>query len=190
VITAYQRMAKTAYSQKTAVNEQARVYIFDSPGMANYFVGRAASGAAAALHAATKSTAPTPTQWAQFIQGKDGGLKAPWQRVTVGGRIQPGDFIALPAHGDFKGAVLIAAGTPLGLNDGSYALRVWDSTTSPHGPLDTRLSDPRVTNKAGLGNGTIRLYVNGQANITKADWSMDDSGPSLSGVPVVVGRAG
>ena len=80
------------------------------------------------------------------------------------------------------------------LADGSYALRVFDSTRATnatiggHGPFDTRHTNPANINFSELGNGTMRLYTTNGA-VTSAAWSFEAGGPSMSGVQVAVGRA-
>lgn len=72
---------------------------------------------------------------------------------------------------------MIAAGPPLALADGSYALLVWDSTGVPaHGPSDSRNWDPRdqplagTTRPSGLGQGTIEVTVTAAGAPDRMRW--------------------
>ena len=189
-LVAFLGMTATRYASVTTVDEVRRTYAFDATGMANYFLDHAAPSGASALHAASRSDSPTAREWADFLSGRSGKLSGPWKPITSVGLVRPGDFVAVTPTGDFGGAVLIAAGAPELLSDGSYALRVFDSTVTPHGPRDTRLSDRRAKGKAGLGNGTVRLYADNAGQLTRIAWSVDETGPALAGARVVVGRAG
>ena len=67
-------------------------------------------------------------------------------------------------------SVVIIAGPPLPLSDGSYAVFVYDSTALPgHGAYDSRYTDPRAlalpgtTRASGTGYGT-RFFQNGELN--------------------------
>jgi hypothetical protein len=188
-LVAFLRMTRTSYARKTAVDEVRGTYTFDSAGMSNYFVSKASPAAATALLSTTKTTSPTAQQWAGFLTARRGAVSGPWATITSAGLIRPGDFIAVTPAKGFGGAVLIAAGSPQLLSDGSYALRVFDSEMVPHGPRDTRRSDNRAKNRAGFGNGTVRLYTDKMGNLATIAWAMDRTGPKLSGTRVVAGRA-
>lgn len=187
-LLAYLRMSSTRFATSTSVDETRRTYAFDAAGMSTYFVGLAAPGAAAALRAGTRTSAPDARQWASFLSARR-GAPGPWTTVAAAGQLRPGDFLAITPSKGFGGAVLIAAGSPQLLSDGTYALRVFDSVRTPHGPRDTRLSDRRARSRSGLGNGTVRLHTDAAGRLTSITWAMDRSGPALGGSRVVVGRA-
>jgi hypothetical protein len=188
-LIAFLGMTSTRYASKTVVDEVLRTYAFDSTGMANYFVEQASPAGAAALQASAGTASPTAQQWADFLSSRHGDVSDPWKAVTSVGLIRPGDFIAVTPAKKFGGAVLITAGNPELLSDGTYALRVFDSELTPHGLRDTRLSDRRAKKKAGFGNGTVRLYTDNSGQVTRIAWAMDRTGPALAGTRVVVGRA-
>jgi hypothetical protein len=63
---------------------------------------------------------------------------------------------------------VIGAGPPLQLSGGSFALLVYDSTATGHGPFDSRLTDPRCLpleiqgssafgKPSGHGHGTMQF---------------------------------
>jgi len=156
---------------------------------------------------------PSPNHWYSFLTGAKGPLPASWQRITSISAVQPGDYFLFtsspyPTPGDpfqpassttdvnrrFVGHAVIAAGPPTQLTDDSYVLRVFDSTGATnatvggHGCFDTIHTNPANINFSGLGNGTMRLYKT-SGTVTSVAWSIEASGPFMSGVQVAVGRA-
>lgn len=191
-------MNKTVYSHKYVENTKTGYYAWDCVGMTDWVLHQAAPNAWTAMHQALnirRGYVPTPTQWAGFFQGP---LPVSWLSITTIGQLQPGDYLVYPAYPKtrFVGHSTIAAGLPMLMSDGSYALRVYDSTGTPHGPFDSRLTDPRAVNQSGLGNGTMRLYVNSAGTITSAAWAINYTPPvggkrppTMVGIPVTIGRA-
>ena len=193
VLRTFLTMRRTVFSHRTVVDETARSYAWDSAGMVDEVLRRSAPGAWHGLHSAlgiAPTHAPAVSAWASFVRGKNGPLPASWERVRSITSLRPGDIVLLPATASagFAGAAVIVGGTPLHLSDGSYAVAVYDSATSPHGPADSRLTDPRAENRSGLGRGTMRFLVDGAGNLRSATWSILTGGPVMSGVPVVAAR--
>jgi len=63
----------------------------------------------------------------------------------------------------------------------SYLVQVWDSTGTPHGPNDTRRTNPKnlpdaVGKPSGLGMGTVRVDAGADGAIATVHWS-PSSGP-------------
>ncbi len=109
--------------------------------------------------------------------------------------ILPGDFVDwnLEANNPSsvaKGHAIIAAGPPLLLSDGSYALLAYDSTATPHGPYDTRLTDDRNDTgpnglPSGLGCGTLQFHVNEKGEPVSISWTV---GTKATVAPMAIGR--
>jgi hypothetical protein len=198
VTAVYTSMNQTVYSHAYVENTATGYYAWDCVGMTDWILHEAAPNAWWEMHQALGIRAgyvPTPTQWAGFLQGS---LPSSWQSVTAIGQLQPGDYVVFPASPAtrFVGHAVIVAGLPMLMNDGSYAVRVYDSTGTPHGPFDSRLTDPRAINQSGLGNGTMRLYVDSTGAMTGAAWAIDYTAPAgvqqpptMAGIPITVGRA-
>lgn len=198
VTNVYTTMNQTVYSHKYVENTKTGYYAWDCVGMTDWVLHQAAPNAWTAMHQALnirRGYVPTPTQWAGFFQG---ALPSSWLSITTISQLQPGDYLVYPAYPKtrFVGHSTIAAGLPMLMADGSYALRVYDSTGTPHGPFDSRLTDPRAINQSGLGNGTMRLYVNSAGTITSAAWAINYTAPpggkkppTMVGIPVTIGRA-
>jgi hypothetical protein len=136
----------------------------------------------------------TGPSYASYFVSLNTAPSPDWQLITTISAIQPGDVLIVPAsfnevvnntvvYGNpaYPGHAMLAAGAPMLLSDGSYALAVFDSTSIPgaggkggHGFSDTRIWDPRnlpcyecstsdsgngpgSTGPSGLGRGTIQI---------------------------------
>ena len=166
----------------------------DCVGAVSYLLYMGAPTAIAAVYAFNNFTdhlytgwskIPTPQQFANFFVSLSTTPSPDWQRVTSVADIQAGDVLIIPASyanpTQYVGHALIAAGKPLPLSDGSYALLEFDSTsttvnhTGGHGNNDSRYWDPRNvpcsattcggdsgngtgnTGPSGLGQGTVQI---------------------------------
>lgn len=110
--------------------------------------------------------------------------------------IRAGDILAVrfPADNDNSGHTMIADGSALPREESpplveglcQWMLPIIDSTSSPHGPDDTR-ARPRRT---GLGRGTMRLYSDASGAIVGYTWSTKRGSEfcSRDDRPLVVGR--
>jgi len=98
--------------------------------------------------------------------------------------IQAGDLIVIKYadesdHDDNTGHCMLVEKKPFRIDPvaiqepGSvqYAVRVIDSSKSPHGKEDSRYS-PDGNPYAGLGEGTFRLYTDGKGKVTGYSWSL------------------
>ena len=202
VITAWSQMTNTQYSHVeqwyprllppySQTKPQQQV---DCVGAVSYLLYLGAPSAIADVYAFNNFTdhlytgwsiIPTPQQFANFFVSLNNAPSPNWQRVTSVADIQAGDVLIIPASyanpTQYVGHALIAAGNPLLLSDGSYALLEFDSTsttlnhTGGHGDNDSRYWDPRNvpcpattcgadsgngsgnTGPSGLGQGTVQI---------------------------------
>lgn len=195
VESVFRSMNTTVYSHRYVINTDTGYYAWDCVGMADWVLHRAAPNAWLDMHETLRirpGFVPTPTRWANYLAGANGTLPASdWARIKKISALAPGDYLLFPANAQthFVGHAVIAAGPPRLMSDGSYALRVFDSTGSAHGPADSRLTDPRALRHSGLGNGTMRIFVSRSGAMRGAKWSIGSGGPSMVGVPVIAGRA-
>jgi hypothetical protein len=172
-------MTSTLYSHKYLENATTGVYQFDCVGATSYFLKIAAPNANGALDTAEKIApgyVPTPSQYAAFFASLPSTGTSAWLPLTSPTEVAGGEIIAVPPPSSgtspndstIPGHALIAAGPSLALSDGGYAVLVYDSTATPHGTEDTRLTDPRNQplppttpggpgRPSGLGRGTIEL---------------------------------
>jgi hypothetical protein len=164
-------MVATRYQHHDVENAQEGTYFYDCVGMVTYTLRLAAPNAIAALETdlgIRKGFVPNPAHYLQWFTALPGEPNQYWMPVTRVEDLLPGDVIAWTIeannpHPIPAGHALIAAGPLLPLSDGSYALLVYDSTGTPHGPFDTRRTDPRNELgpnglPSGLGRGTIQLF--------------------------------
>ena len=189
----------------TAANPQ---YLFDCVGALSYILNQGApqamtdvftymggnnglNGGHGTVPPAISATGPS---YASYFVSLNTTPSPDWQLITSISDIQPGDVLIVPAsfnevvnntvvYGNpaYPGHAMLAAGAPMLLSDGSYALAVFDSTSTPasggkggHGFSDTRIWDPRnlpcyacstsdsgngsgSTGPSGLGRGTIQI---------------------------------
>lgn len=195
VESVFKTMSTTVYAHRYVINTTTGYYAWDCVGMADWVLHRAAPNAWRDMHETLRirpGFVPTPTRWANYLAGANGTLPASdWARIKTISALEPGDYLLFPANPKvhFVGHAVIAAGPPRLMPDGSYALRVFDSTGSAHGSADSRLTDPRAVNHSGLGNGTMRIFVSRSGALRRAKWSINAGGPSMVGVPVIAGRA-
>lgn len=200
VTDVFNTMTATVYSHKYVENTTTGYYAWDCVGMTDWVLHQSTPNAWTAMHTTLSirpGYVPSPTRWYQYLTGGNGKLPASWKRVTNIKGVAPGTYLLFPKHSKtrFVGHAVIAAGKPQRMTDGSYALRVYDSTGTPHGPSDTRHTDPRTganpptTIGSGLGNGTMRLYVTATGALKSARWSINAGGPAMKNVPVAAGIA-
>jgi hypothetical protein len=87
------------------------------------------------------------------------------------------------------GHAVVVIGSAVQQGDGSYAVPVMDSTGTPHGPDDTRRTDPRNLSgpngqPSGIGIGTIAFTANSSGAPTGVIWSL-----GTKPVPKTIGMA-
>ena len=106
------------------------------------------------------------------------------KRTTIGG-VRTGDVLAVtyPDRTDITGHVMIVRAAPIADKSlpagpsGStpYAVKILDSTSTPHGS-SSKYPDYRGGNTGeGLGTGTFVLYANSDGAIVASRWSPTDS---------------
>lgn len=106
-----------------------------------------------------------------------------FQQIKNIGNILPGDIIALQyadrsEHDDNTGHVMLIVGLPrqrrpskiIEPGTAQYEVEIIDCSKSPHGKSDTRFT-PDGREYSGLGKGILRLYADGQGNVTGYSWS-------------------
>jgi hypothetical protein len=201
VQNAYQTMTRTKYQHKDRENATKGTYYFDCVGLADYFLRLAAPNALADLRAAEgvrTGYVPTPDEFGSYLSAVPASGASLWSTVSGISQVRPGDLIVMdkitnPDTANFVGHAMIAGGKPQRLANGSYSLKVWDSTGTPHGPKDSRLTDPRAikdkpnaSSGSGLGTGTIQIWVGSGGAPQSISWSIGDKPVPT---PIEIGRA-
>lgn len=154
--------------------------------------GLTASGFDAWLH----TRRPLAKDYYTAILAQNGFTRI--RRIT---NLRPGDIIAIRylnnAPGDNTGHIMLVAGAPQRRvpsqpqipDTVQWSVQVIDSSTSGHGPTDTRrLSDGQF--HRGAGEGILRLYADTQGTIVGYTWSEAASSVYFDATtrPLVVGR--
>ena len=204
----YQSMKQTQYSHHYRIQPAQDRYIWDCIGFAGWAMRQATPNAWQAFHATMgipASAAGHVGTWATFLSGTPGPS---WQIIPTVPQLTGGEIMVIPGEvvigghiqygsaagtAQYSGHVVIIAGEPLRLSDGSYAVFVYDSTALPgHGAFDSRYTDARAlplagTNRnSGTGFGTMRLTVDEQGRPTGVFWSASTKRPiSFQGQPVL-----
>jgi hypothetical protein len=121
------------------------------------------------------STSPTAAMYHDAIAAEDG-----WELVLLVADLVPGDVIAIryPPGGSVTGHVATVVSAPvlrvptkpLVAGTDQFEVEVADSSSTGHGPLDTRLL-PDGTWDAGAGIGVMRLYTDATLAVVGHTWS-------------------
>ena len=185
-------MRVSNYQHRTAVREDAGSYAYDCSGFLTYSLGRAMPQAVAALPVSTSSRPIAKDVYAHITQSPaaEGGLvpgMGGWLRVERVADLMPGDVVAwLTPPGVQKsdsGHVMIVAAIPHATvrDDREFAVRVVDSTASPHA------DDTRPRGSTGLGSGVIGLIVDAQGRPVAYRWRAEVS-PKAWATSIALGR--
>jgi hypothetical protein len=183
----YTTMVATRYQHHNQESEADHTYFYDCVGFVSYAVSRAAPTASTTTRDTMKIRAgyvPSPARYVALFAKVNAGTNLPgWAPITSVADLQPGDVIAwyydpsaTSKPGSASGHAVIIGARPTQTGPDTYSVLVYDSTASPHGPQDTRLTNPASQPNAagkpsGLGQGTIGLVVTSRGSISSAQWS-------------------
>ena len=190
----YTTMTATRYQHHNVENADAGTYFYDCVGFVTYALSQAAPVADATIrrdYSIRSDRVPAPGVYVRLFTTLDGN-QAGWESVTRVADLQPGDVVAWsydnatssnePGHDhSARGHAFVVAGVPQPSGSNSYLVQVWDSTGTPHGPNDTRRTNPKNLPDAGgkpsgLGSGTVRLDAGPDGSLTTVHWT-PTSGP-------------
>lgn len=188
-------MTATRYQHDDRSNILAGTYYVDCVGWTTLLLTHAAPQATASLRERTgvknPGRVPTPLRYAVFFRGLTERPAQGWRAVVRVSDVRAGDILAWQPetnNPDEKGHAVVAAGPAQKQADGTYALAVVDSTGTPHGPDDTRRTDPRNLplpdgRPSGIGIGTIGIVVAAKTGApVSIMWSL-----GTRGVPKTIG---
>lgn len=160
----FREMKSTAYQHKTQVDEKVETYRYDCVGFVAYALKRAAPQARASAFQALKiapGRIPSPPKYVAFFHGLAKTPQQGWQAVTRVQDLRPGDVVAWEYKTETSsGHAVIVASVPVAAKEGTWIVKVYDSTSSPHGE-DSRPQDTRATvlstngKRSGLGHGMM-----------------------------------
>lgn len=190
---AFKTMNSSLYAHRTRVDTKKGSYNFDCVLMISYFLKQTNPQANREMRQylhTRPGRVPSPTNWARFFASLNPAKDTDWHRVVKINDIKPGDIIIKPpANPKNPGHALVVAAVPKRLPNGNYEIMIFDSTSSPHGNNDTRVTDPRNQLRngkpSGLGMGVIELTATADGGFTKMKSTV---GGKLTGLPVLIAR--
>jgi cell wall-associated NlpC family hydrolase len=166
-------MKVTAYEHTTAVDESTGTFKYDCSGFVGYALTRVLPAQLAAVKAFGGVVRPLAMHYETFFESiAPGASKGGWSRVARAVDARPGDVVAWlkPAElvSSNTGHVMIVTGAAT-INPkraDEILIPVTDSTSSFHGPADTR-----YPSADGLGRGAIGIIVDAAGNPLRYRWT-------------------
>jgi len=173
-------MTATRYQHHNQESTATGTYFYDCVGFVTYALGRSVPQARTTImtrFSIRPGYVPSPARYVQFFN-ELGGHQSGWTPVHRVADLHPGDVVAWtydhPTNSN--GHAFVVAAPPRQDKSESWLVSVWDSTATPHGPSDTRRSNPKNLpgpngKPSGLGRGTVRLDTNTDGTLTNVHWS-------------------
>jgi hypothetical protein len=190
----YTTMTATRYQHHDVENAAAGTYFYDCVGFVSYALSQAAPTADATIRREYNigpNRVPAPGRFVSLFGTLDGSQPG-WEPVATVADLRPGDVVAWsyvsatssnePGHDHAsRGHAFVVASVPQASGTDSYLVQVWDSTGTPHGPNDTRRTNPKNLPDAGgkpsgLGTGAVRIDASPDGSLATVHWS-PSSGP-------------
>jgi hypothetical protein len=185
----FSTMTATRYQHHNVENAVPGTYFYDCVGFVTYALDQAAPAAHSTImtrFSVRPGRVPSPGLFVQLF-GQLNGTQAGWAPVHRVADLLLGDVVAWsydnaassnePGHDHMsRGHAFIVAAAPQPDGTNSYLVQVWDSTATPHGPNDTRRTNPKNLpgpngKPSGLGTGTVRLDANADGALANVHWS-------------------
>ncbi len=189
----YDTMTATRYQAALRVDLSKGTYFYDCVGFVTYALGQAAPQARTTVMTTfniAPGRIPSPARYVDLF-GRLDGTQPGWQPVHRVVDLQPGDVVAwtyTSPHGA-NGHAFVVGSAPKAVGTNQYLLTVWDSTATPHGPHDTRLTNPknllgRNGKPSGLGSGQVVVDVGTGGSLARVHWTPTGSsvGPAVYGM--------
>lgn len=189
----YDTMTATRYQAALRVSVPRGTYFYDCAGFVTCALGRVAPQARETIYSAFDISAnriPSPARYVALF-GQLNGTQPGWEPVRRVVDLDPGDIVAWTythPHGS-NGHAFIVGTVPRMAGASQYLATVWDSTATPHGPHDTRLTNPKNLlgangKRSGLGRGQVVIDSGADGLITRVHWSPKGSavGPATYGM--------
>jgi hypothetical protein len=185
----FMTMTATRYQHRNLENATAGTYFYDCVGFVTYALGQAAPTARTTIMSTFSVRAgrvPSPGLYVRLFNQLN-GTQAGWAPVHRIADLLPGDVVAWSydsasssnesgSDHTSRGHAFIVAAAPQPDGTNSYLVQVWDSTATPHGPNDSRRTNPKNQpgpngKPSGLGTGTVRLDANADGALGTVHWS-------------------
>lgn len=196
VMRQYKSMKTTLYQHGTRVDLEAGSYKYDCVGMVSHALRTTAPKAWKTVFEETglaKGRIPSPSKFQRFFADLAVESKPGWEAVGKVSDLRPGDVVSWEYKTEnSSGHAVIIGGIPELQENGEWLVKVYDSTSSPHGKSDSRYSDGRAqilerTGKpSGLGHG-IMAFVADPESGALSGWRWSVKG-DLRLTPMAAGR--
>ena len=180
----YDTMTATRYQAALRVNTDRGTYFYDCVGFVTYALERVEPVARHTIYSAfnvAPDRIPSPARYVALFQQLN-GTQPGWLPVRQVSDLEPGDVVAWSyTHPDHaNGHALVVGSVPRLIGTSEYLVTVWDSTATPHGPQDTRLTNPKNLPGAngepsGLGRGQVVFDAASNGSILRVHWSPQGS---------------
>lgn len=192
----FEGMKTTKYQHQTRVDRDAGSYKYDCVGLVSYALKVAAPEAWATVFKATKiakGRIPSPARYRAFFAGLGDKPMAGWEAVGKVSELRAGDVVAWEHKTETStGHAVIIGGVPTRRQDGTWLVKIYDSTSSPHGAADSRRSDDRAQVlkekglPSGLGHGEM-IFIADPISGALAGLRWSTKGKRLT-TPIAAGR--
>lgn len=166
-------MTVSVYDHTTYVDESTGTYRYDCSGFVAYALSRALPTQLEAVRVFAGGKRPSAAQFEQFFESITSGAAGGWSRIGRAIDVRAGDVVAWVKPADLvstnTGHVMIVAGAPA-MNPArpeEILVPITDSTSSFHGPADTRAASAST----GLGRGTIGVIVDAKGAPLRYRWT-------------------
>jgi hypothetical protein len=174
---------ETHYTHKLQIDVDSGVYDCDCSEFVGFVVAAIAPKHFAMIAAAAAPSRPLAGDYYAFFASPNLPSMGGWSQVQALSAARRGAIIAwlLPIDTGNTGHVFTVADTPVLIESGNFAVRVYDSAQVPH------YDDTRGDGENGVGTGFINFQVDGAGSPT--EFQFGPSEPKWVSVPIVIGRA-
>lgn len=182
-------LTATRYQHHNVEDAAAGTYFYDCVGFVTYALGQAAPVARSTImtkFSIRPGRVPSPGLYVKLFDQLDGS-QAGWSAVHRVADLLPGDIVSWsydnvassnePGHDHAaRGHAFVVAAAPQADGANSFLVQVFDSTATPHGPNDSRRTNPKNLpgpngKPSGLGTGTVRLDADAAGALVNVHWT-------------------
>lgn len=191
----FKAMTITLYQHQTRVDRTAGSYRYDCVGFVSYALKQAAPQARESAFKALDikpGHIPTPAMYVAFFASLAAKPQPGWTAVSKASELRPGDVVAWEQiTAKANGHAVVIASVPVEGSEGTWVVKVYDSTASPHGD-DSRPNDQRAEQlatsgqRSGLGHGVMAFTADPTTGaLIGYRWSPKSK---ANNVPIAAGR--
>ncbi len=177
-------LKSSRYSHKTEIDRATGTYNLDCSGLGRFILRETAPDALQVLPREKGfSIARAVAFYSGFTNTNSSEISSHWKRIERMSDVAPGDFIAWRKveikKGDNSGHVLIALEKPMREADGSFRVKLVDSSAGRHS------DDSRGIGQSGVGTGAMWFNVDEEERPVAFLWTRSSKPKTC---PISVGR--